>query len=205
MIRKEKLEELESYINELKTINFINNGYSSNGFLKIEKHTCLLNNGKTIIREKLIKNGKDGSASAILPVTEEGNVVLVVQPRVFSKLIVGIEFPAGYIEENEDPSVSANRELEEETGYKASEIILLAKYYQDEGCSSAFNYCYLALGCKKVSEQHLDKDEYIRYFECTFEEALELQELGYICGVNSVIALEKAKKYIRGMNNEKNS
>ena len=123
-------------------------------------------------------------------------MLLVVQPRVFSKLTVGIEFPAGYVEDDEDPSISAARELEEETGYKANKMILLAKYYQDEGCSGAFNYCYLALDCKKVSDQHLDKDEYIRYFECTFEEALELYELGYICGVNSTVALEKAKKYI---------
>lgn len=197
MIREEKLKELESYINEFKTIKDTNEGLVNKGFLSIEKHTCLLNNGKTIVREKLIKNNKDGSACTILPITEEGNVILVVQPRVFSKLTVGIEFPAGYVEDDEDPTISAKRELEEETGYTCNNMTLLAKYYQDEGCSAAFNYCYLAPNCKKTKEQHLDNDEYIRYFECTFEEAVELLELGYICGVNSTLALEKAKNYFK--------
>ena len=197
MIREEKLKELESYINEFKTIKDTNEGLVNKGFLSIEKHTCLLNNGKTIVREKLIKNNKDGSACTILPITEEGNVILVVQPRVFSKLTVGIEFPAGYVEDDEAPSISAKRELEEETGYTCNNMTLLAKYYQDEGCSAAFNYCYLAPNCKKTKEQHLDNDEYIRYFECTFEEAVELLELGYICGVNSTLALEKAKNYFK--------
>lgn len=200
MIRAEKLKELNKYIEELKTIEFNNKKVINKGFLSIEQYTCKINNGKTITREKLVKNGKDGSASVILPITKEGNVLLVTQPRVFSKSTVGIEFPAGYIEEGEDPSVSAKRELEEETGYVPEEIILLAKYYQDEGCSAAFNYCYLALNCTKTKEQHLDKDEYIRYFECSFEEAIELQELGYICGANSLIALEKAKNYIKDHN-----
>ena len=197
MIRKEKLKELDKYIDELKSVDLKEIENDKNNFLTTKKYSCLLNNGKTIIREKLIKNGKDGSAAIILPVTEEGNVILVVQPRVFSKLTVGIEFPAGYIEENENPHVSACRELEEETGYKAKEMIPLAKYYQDEGCSGAFNYCYLATGCKKVKEQHLDKDEFIRYFECSFEEALDLYNLGYICGANSTIALERAKSYFK--------
>lgn len=202
-MKKSKLEELNSYIEELKTVTLKEIEKNNKSFLTTQKYSCLLNNGKTIIREKLIKNGKDGSASVVLPITEEENVILVVQPRVFSKLSVGIEFPAGYIEENEAPNISAARELEEETGYRAKEMILLAKYYQDEGCSGAFNYCYLATGCKKIKEQNLDKDEFIRYFECSFEDALELYDLGYICGANSTIAIEKAKSYLRDRKQEK--
>lgn len=203
-MRKEKLEELQSYINELKTIDLTEEELSSKGFLSIKRYSCKLNNEKTITREKLVKNGKDGSACAVLPITKEGNVLLVVQPRVFSKSTVGIEFPAGYIEENEEPEISAKRELEEETGYIPKEMILLAKYYQDEGCSAAFNYCYLALDCKKEKEQHLDKDEFIKYFECTLEEVIELYQMGYICGANSTIALEKAINYLKNNYNRGN-
>ena len=196
-MRKEKLEELEKYINELKTIQINEIDNTSKGFLSIKRYSCLLNNGKTITRERIVKNGKDGSASIILPITKEGNVILVVQPRVFKPSTVGVEIPAGYIEENEDPILSAARELEEETGYKAKEMVLLAKFFQDSGCSSAFNHCFLALDCEKVSEQHLDKDEFVKYFECTFDEALELIDLGYINGANPIIAFEKAKVYLK--------
>lgn len=203
MIRKEKLEELRSYIEELKTIEVIDkrliqvvDGKMEKSFLGIEKTTCLLANGKVIQREQIIKNGSNGSAAIVLPITKNGETLLVVQPRVFNKNTVGIEFPAGYIENGEDPTMSAKRELEEETGYVPKEMQLLCKYYQDQGCSSAFNYSYLATGCVKRKEQCLDEDEFIRYFECTYEEALSLAELGYINDANSLLALEKSKQFL---------
>ena len=196
-MREVKLKELENYINELKTIKLEEIDNKGKGFLSIKRYSCLLNNGQKIIRERIVKNGKDGSAAIILPITKEGNVLLVVQPRVFKSSTVGVEVPAGYIEENEDPIKSAKRELEEETGYVCEDMILLAKYFQDSGCSAAFNHCFLALNCSKQKEQHLDKDEFVRYFECTFQEALELIDLGYINGANPIIAFEKAKNYLK--------
>lgn len=196
-MREVKLKELEHYINELKTIELKEIDNTGKGFLSVKRYSCLLNNGQKITRERIVKNGKDGSAAIILPITKEGNVLLVVQPRVFKPSTVGVEVPAGYIEDDEDPIESAKRELEEETGYVCEDMILLAKYFQDSGCSAAFNHCFLALNCSKQKEQHLDKDEFVRYFECTFEEALELIDLGYINGANPIIAFEKTKNYLK--------
>ena len=102
-----------------------------------------------------------------------------------------------YIEKNENPITAAKRELLEETGYEAKKLIPLASCYQDEGCMSAFNHIFLATGCKKVTSQKLDDSEYIKYMIVTYDEALELEEMGYIQGENSIIALEKSKKYIK--------
>lgn len=60
----------------------------------------------------------------------------------------------------------------------------------------------LALDAEKVSVQQLDDSEYIRYLECTYEEALELIDMGYINDANSIITLEKSKKLIRRRKNE---
>lgn len=203
MIRKQKLEELKSYIEELRTIEIcekqpikVVDEKLEKGFLDIQKLTCLLGNGCVIKREQLLKNGRDGSAAVVLPITKDGQVILVVQPRIFNDNTVGIELPAGYIEEGEKPYLSAKRELEEETGYVPEEMYELGKYYQDQGCSKAFNYSYLAVDCEKKKEQCLDKDEVIRYFECTYEEVLELAELGYINDANSLLALEKSRQYV---------
>ncbi len=216
MIRKEKLEELKSYIEEFKTIKcekidsnnlktklqkvykIFKNEPINKTFIQIDRSKYYLNNGKNIIREKIVKNGSDGSAAIVLPVTKDKNTLLIVEPRVFTKLGVGVGFPAGYIEIGEKPINAAKRELTEETGYVTSDedIYHLVSFYQDEGCSSAYNHIFLAKNCEKKESQHLDDGEFIKYFECTFEEALELQNLGYITGSNSIIALEKSKSLI---------
>lgn len=195
-MREEKIEELENIIDSLKTIKK-EKLTKEPRFIKSEVYKCSLNNDKTITREKILKNNKDGSAAIILPVTSDNNVVLIVEPRVFSKRTVGIGIPAGYIEDGEDSYTSALRELEEETGLVPDKLTKMGGFYQDMGCSSAYNETFLATGCKWLKDQNLDESEYIKYFECTYEEALELIDMNYIEGCNAVITLNKAKKYIK--------
>lgn len=194
-MRKEKREELNSYIEELKTVRY--ELTSSNKFLSIESYKCLLNNGIIIPREKIIKNKKNGDAAIILPITKEKNTILTVQPRVFTKLTVGIGLPAGYVEDNEEHIIAAKRELQEETGYTTDNIIEVCSFYQDDGCSGAYNKGFLARDCQKTSNQMLDKDEFIRYFECNIDELEELVMDGYINDGGSQLLIERAKKYIR--------
>lgn len=198
MIRKEKLKELKKYIEELKTINLSEISKNNNSFISSKTYECFLNNGKTIIREQILKNKKDGSAVVILPITSENDVILIVEPRVFSKTTVGISIPAGYIESDESSSQAALRELKEEVGYTSENLISLGGFYQDNGCSKAFNEIFLALNCKKISNQNLDDGEYIRYFKCSYDEALELIEANYIQDCNALITFYKSKSYMKG-------
>lgn len=195
-MRTEKLKELKEMLNELKSIE-IKITDDNPSFLKSEVYECVLNNGEKIKREKLIKGNTTGNAVAVIPITKENNVILTVEPRVFTKETASVGIPSGYVEEGEKAESAVIRELREETGYEPRSLISLGGYYQDEGCSSAYNNLFIAIECEKKYDQSLDKDEYVKYFQCTYEEALELLENGYINGSNSVIALERSRKYMK--------
>lgn len=191
-----KSEIYSSYIKRIDGVDYIALDDLSKGqFVTNERYICSLNNGQDIVREKIQKARKDGSAVIVIPVTENNEVIVTVEPRVFTEKTVGVGFPAGYIENGEEPSAAALRELQEEVGVIPKRLIPLASFYQDEGISAAKNTAYLALGCTEGHEKNPDEGEFVEYFKCSFQEVLELQEEGYIEGSNSIIAIEKAKNY----------
>ena len=184
------------YIKEIDGVKYIAlEDLSRRQFVTNERYICTLNNGEDIIREKIQKARKDGSAVIVIPVTKDNEVIVTVEPRVFTEKTVGVGFPAGYIEDGEKAETAALRELQEEVGVIPERLIQLAAFYQDEGISSAKNIAYLALGCTEGHEKNPDEGEFVEYFKCSFNEVLELQEEGYIEGSNSLIAIEKAKPY----------
>jgi len=197
-MRKEKKIELLKILNQYQIIK--KEKIEKNpSFLSIETARYHLNGNITLIREKIKKNHKDGSAIIVIPVTKEQEIITVIEPRVCIKNGVGVGFPAGYIEENETPEEAAIRELQEEIGYQPEQLIPLISFYQDEGISSAYNHAFLALNCQKVSEQQLDPDEYIQYMKFKTEEIEELIQMGYINGSNSLLAFQYAKEKMRRM------
>ena len=197
-MRNEKQEELERYIEEFKTIKVTPLHFRKGKFLKVTSAKYLLNNGQEIIREKVVKNHKAGDAVVILPVTQENEIILTIESRVHTKETVGIGLPAGYIEKGETSMDAAIRELQEETGYQAKELVELGNgFYQDEGCYRAYNKIVLATGCVKVSKQMLDESEFIHYFLCGIAEAYEMLDNGIIKGGNSQLALLHAKELLK--------
>ena len=195
-MRQEKLDALNEIVRKFSVKEIREVEGSGKKFITSVPKEYILGGGMTVRREEILKNGKAGSAVIVVPVCGE-EILTSIEPRVFTKLTVGVGFPAGYIEEGEDPKDAAIRELEEESGLEVSELIELDRFYQDEGCSAALNVIYLALGCKKTHEQHLDTDEFVECMTFTYEELLELEKMGYIMGGNSKLALHKIKEYLR--------
>ena len=196
-MRREKKELINQYLNELKTIRR-EVAKPKKIFLSSVPYLYTLNNGASIPREQILKNGLDGSAVIVAPYIEETKEFLVViEPRVFTKLGVGISFPAGYIEDGETPEEAGLRELKEETGYVADKLIHLDSFYQDEGISAAYNHSFLARDTKKMFEQNTDENEIVRYTTLTYDELLELEKEGILSGANTKLTLAKLKKYIK--------
>lgn len=194
-MRKEKLLELKKYIDELRVVDKVKEEETS--FIRSVPYTFKLNNGLFIKREQLLKNNSDGSAVIIMPVTHNNEILTVIEPRVFTKHTVAVSFPAGYIEKDEDIYHAALRELKEETGYVPSKLELLDSFYQDEGCSKAFNHSFIAFDSICKYPQKLDADEVVRYMTFNLKELEELEQMGYINGANSKLTLAKGKKYLR--------
>lgn len=95
-MRREKYLELKKYIEELKVVS--SNMREKSSFITSIPYSFTLNNGKVIEREKLLKNGQDGSAAIIMPITSDNEILTVIEPRVFTERTVAVSFPAGYIE-----------------------------------------------------------------------------------------------------------
>ena len=169
-------EKIEKWSKELKTVDYKLLSSYQEGFLGKKVFEVTLANGDKKICERLTKKGDNGDAVVILPITKEGKFLLEVQsrPNVTEASGVSLEFPAGMVDPNEDPKVSAIRELREETGYEPEDIKLMEWHHQDQGCSSAIIRLYLATGCEKKYDVNLGKNEEIEALEIDYEDVVQL-------------------------------
>jgi len=106
---------------------------------------------------------------AIVAVTDEGNLLLVEQMRApLGKCV--IEIPAGLVgdrpgAELENPIEAANRELEEETGYHAKEMTVLAAGAASAGMSDEIITLLRASGLTRIGKGGGDATEHILVHE----------------------------------------
>jgi ADP-ribose pyrophosphatase len=151
--------------------------------------TVTLPNGATIDLEMIHHPG----AAAVVPIKEDGTVILI---RQFRHAAAGYiyEIPAGKLHLGEDPKVCAERELQEEIGYKVASLELLASILTTPGFTDEVIHIYKGTGLT-LGTQNLDHDEVIEIIEIPLAKAIAQINDGTIRDGKTIVGLQMA--YLR--------
>lgn len=134
-------------------------------------------------------------AAAVVPVTEEGKILMVRQYRNALERMT-LEIPAGALDSPDEPKIQcAYRELEEETGYRTEHLEYLISV------NTTVAFCDEAIDifvAKDLipSKQNLDEDEYIEVEAWSVSDLEDMIFSGKITDGKTIAAIMSyAQKY----------
>lgn len=164
----------------------------SGHFLDVRQAHVRLPDGGTATREYIVHPG----AVMVIPLLDDGRVVVERQYR-YPMAKVMLEFPAGKLDAGEPPWQCAVRELEEETGYRATEwaragLLNNAIAYSDEGIEIWF-----ARGLTE-GESRLDAGEFLEVQATTVETLDALARSGELTDAKTLIGLLWLQNWLAG-------
>jgi ADP-ribose pyrophosphatase len=150
--------------------------------------------GNTSVREVVEHPG----GAVALAMFDDGRIILVRQERYpFGEFT--LELPAGKRDADEDPMNCAQRELEEETGYRAQEWKKLAAIYTSPGFCSEVLHIYQATGLQLSPEgRRLEEGELTMTTMMTpLPDAVRMIERGEIVDSKTICGILLADRALR--------
>ena len=156
------------------------------GFMRLEVERVRLPNGRTAELALVRHCG----AVAVVPVTAEGEVILVRQYRHATGEWL-LEVPAGKLDPDEAPDECVARELEEETGFRAGSIESLGPIWVTPGFCDERIWLYLATELEPGT-QALEPDEILTPVRMPWQEAIAAAHDGRIQDGKTICALLRA-------------
>ena len=151
--------------------------------VSLREDAVTLSDGRSALREVV----EHGEVAAIVPIDADGNVILVRQYRLPAREAL-LEIPAGGVDEGESTEDAAQRELQEETGYRAVRLERLGGFYVSPGYCTEFIQVFLATDLVEDPIEG-DPDEAISLQRMSLLEAVRLIETGEIKDGKSIIGL----------------
>jgi len=136
---------------------------------------------------------KHPGASAVVPVFEDGTIMLLKQFR-YPPRKVFIEVPAGKLDEGEPPEETAKRELLEETGISCSSISEAGSFFPAIGYADEEIFVFVAWGLTEQAK-NVDDDEFLLNHRVPFADALKMISTGEISDGKTICSIIKAKMW----------
>ena len=151
--------------------------------VKLRVDTVKLASGRETKREIV----EHSDCVAIVVTDGDNNVLLVKQFRKPAEKEL-LEIPAGGIEAGEDPLTTVQRELSEETGYRAKKVTRLGGFYSAPGYCTEYLHLFLAT---ELAPNHLiaEDTEEIEVVRVALSQIPELITSGAICDAKSIAGL----------------
>lgn len=157
--------------------------------------TVRLPSGKIATREYL---GHPGAVAvvAVAGGTKKDPDLLFVQQYRHPVKQVTLELPAGKLDRGESPRVCVNRELEEETGFRASRVRKMLSFWPTPAFANEVIHIYEARGLT-TGQFSPDADEFIEPVRMSLSRALALARQGRIKDSKTLIGLFAFDKGLR--------
>lgn len=131
-------------------------------------------------------------AACVLPLLPGGDVLLVRQWRHAAGGWL-LEAPAGKLDPGEAPLACAARELLEETGHVAQELVPLGSILTTPGFCDERIHLYLGRGARKERDAALEESEVLTLQRMPFDDAVRMAASGEMEDVKTVAAIARAR------------
>ena len=152
--------------------------------LDVRCDTIKLPDGHVTHREHIVHPG----AVMIIPFLPDGRLLMERQFR-YPMSEVMLEFPAGKLDEGEDPLECARRELLEETGYVAQHWEYVLYFYPVVSYSNERIYIYVARDLTHEGGGKLDHGEFLEVLDLTPQDAFARLQSGEIRDGKTLLGL----------------
>jgi len=127
----------------------------------------------------------------------QGRLILIRQFR-FGTGSFTLEVPGGMVDPGEDPRVTAERELREETGYRAGSIVDLGFIYPNPAIQNNKAHMFLAENCVLEGAAQLDAGEDIEIALYSLDAGLAALASGEISHALVAVALQRFSMHREG-------
>ena len=161
-------------------------------FLKVRRDEIRLPNGKTAWREHVVHPG----AVMIVPITDDGLLIVERQYRYPLDRVL-LEFPAGKLDPDETTLHCAQRELREETGFRAREWAYAGRMHNAPAYSNEFIEVWLARGLV-AGPQELDDGEFVEVQTMAEAALFALAVTGELTDAKTMVGLLKLQQWRSG-------